>query len=447
MPCKTTPTHFLHNFLSIPRISDLLRSRYFKYSHSTFTSRPQSYWPGAILNSFSNNVYLPLTSLYSDHSTYFTKFSICPFPPSTTPLSVSFTSRFLISNKAGIRGEDREKLILDINRSVDYSPNSLFFFTDGSATLSSEFLPFGRSTQRRYRNTTGSAVIMYFRGKSIGMRRDRHSPSSTAFDAELFAIHKALQMAQSRLSFSSSNSTPNINKVIIYTDSSSSLQLLSTNPSKFLHHPLYVQIFELVTSLLTDFPTLAINLNWCPGHKGVIGNEEADLQAGKACASRIPTSTPITASFCSLISTKDLLDNCIYYWEAYKEIPGGFSPGFQALFPPTLKVKSLYKELLNDRSLCSRFVRIATHHCFCGAYYKRFHIPEDFSCPCGTTRNQDVDHLLYRCPLIVPSLIPIEWSFPHTPWVDPLFSTKFGLRLLIPFLKSNSIGLKPPVHV
>ncbi|PAV17665.1 Ribonuclease H A1VMW5 [Pyrrhoderma noxium] len=171
---------------------------------------------------------------------------------------------------------------------------------------------------------------MYFGGKSIGTRRDRHSPSSTAFDAELFAIYKALQMAQSRLSFSSSTSTRSINKVIIYTDSSSSLQLLSTNPSKFLHHPLYVKIFELVTSLLTDFPVLTINLNWCPGHKGVIGNEEADLQAGKACVSRIPTSTPITSSFCSLVSTKDLLDNCTYYWEAYKELPVS-APGSSGL--------------------------------------------------------------------------------------------------------------------
>ena len=63
------------------------------------------------------------------------------------------------------------------------------------------------------------------------------------------------------------------------------------------------------------------------------------------------------------------------------------------------------------------------------------------------TRNQDVDHLLYHCPLITPSLIPITWSILSTPWIDPLFSTKFGLELLIPFLKSNSIGLKPPVHV
>ena len=254
-------------------------------------------------------------------------------------------------------------------------------------------------------------------------------------------------MAQSRLSFNSHNSTHAVSKVVIYTDSSSSLQLLSTNPSKFLHHQLYVKIFNLITLLLTDFPTLILNLIWCPGHEGVTGNEEADLSARKACASRIPTSTPITASFCFLITMKDLLDNCTYYWEAYKELPGGFSSGFQALLYPTLRVKPLYKELLNNRSLCSRFVRIVSHHCFCGAYYKRFHIPEDFSCPCGKTRIQDVDHLLYHCSLITLSLIPITWSFPATPWVDLLFSTNFGLKLLIPFLKSNFIGLKPSVYV
>ena len=167
--------------------------------------------------------------------------------------------------------------------------------------------------------------------------------------------------------------------------------------------------------------------------------------AGRAAIAVTPTSTPITASFCSLITTKELLEGCTYYWESFKEKPGPYSPSLMALSPPTLKVKKIYKELLNNRSLCSRFVRIATQHCFCGRYYKRFHIPEPFDCPCKSTLLQDVDHLLYHCPLTSPNLIPIRWSNPETPWVDPLFSTKFGLQLLIPFIQSNFIGLKPPV--
>ncbi|PAV18307.1 reverse transcriptase from mobile element jockey [Pyrrhoderma noxium] len=194
---------------------------------------------------------------------------------------------------------------------------------------------------------------MYYQGKSIGSHRDHHSPSSTAFNAEIFAIVKALQILKARLLLSSNSDAVSFNKAILYTDSSSSLKLLSKNPSQFIHHPSYVQVFRLVSDILTTNPSLSISLIWCPAHKGVIGNEEADLLAGKAAASSIPTSTPITASFCSLVSTKELLEGCIYYWEAYKNKPGAYSPGFMALTYPSLKVKSLYKELLYNRSLCS----------------------------------------------------------------------------------------------
>ena len=444
---KTSPTTFLHNFLSIPYVSDLLKQRYFKYCHSTRTSRPSSYWPSAIIDSFDNPFYLPLTSFYSDHSTFFEKASICPFPPSSLPLDCAFPSRFSIINKAGIKGKDWDKLIEDINSSIHSSPKTIFFFTDGSATLTSSVAYRGRSSYWLRRNVTGCAVIIYHNGLAIGSRKDRLSPTSTAFDAEIFAITKALQLLKAKLLLSPSLNIPILKKAILYTDSSSSLKLLSKNPTAFIHHSAYVKIFKLVSDILSSNPSFSISFIWCPAHKGVKGNEEVDYLAGKAAASPLPNSTPITASFCNLISTKDLLDSCTYYWEAFKEKPGPYSPSFMALTYPSLKVKSLYKELLQDRPLCLRFVRIATEHCFCGKYYRHFNIPEPYNCPCNNAPIQDIEHLLYDCSLITPSLYRINFSIPSTPWCDPFFCTKFGLKLLLNFLVSNSIGLKPPVHI
>ena len=172
----------------------------------------------------------------------------------------------------------------------------------------------------------------------------------------------------------------------------------------------------MVTKLLNLHPSLCINLTWCLAHKGVVGNKEADFMAGKAVTVVILISTPITVSFCSLISIKEFLKGCTYYWESFKEKLGPYSPLFMALSYPSLKVKSIYKEIMNNQSLCSRFVCIASHHYFCGYYYKYFYISEPVNYPCKTTIIQDVDHLLYYCPHTSPNLILIHWSNSTTPW-------------------------------
>ena len=269
---KTTPTPFFHNFLSIPYISDLLHQRYFKYSHFTYTSCPSSFWPRAILNSSYNKIFLNLTPFYSNHATFFTKASICSLPPSSSPLAISFPSRFIISNKAGILGKNRDKFINNINSSLSHSPSTLFFFTDRLAMLKTSVVRQENKLYWQYRNITGSAVLMYFQGKLIGSRHDQHSTASTAFNAEIFAIVKTLQLLQARLQATSSSNEIPFDKVVLYSDFSSSLKLLEKNPSSFLHHPAYIQVFKIVMHILSTFPFISISLNWCSAHKGIIGN-------------------------------------------------------------------------------------------------------------------------------------------------------------------------------
>ena len=134
---KTTSTSFLYNFLSIPYISDIFKQCFFKYFYSNFILCPPFFWPSAILNFYSNTVYIPLSSFYSNHLTFFVKSLICKLPPSSSPLSDSFPSHFNIFNKARIKSKNRDKLIKEINQSLYHSPNTLFFFIDGSATLTS----------------------------------------------------------------------------------------------------------------------------------------------------------------------------------------------------------------------------------------------------------------------------------------------------------------------
>ena len=78
---------------------------------------------------------------------------------------------------------------------------------------------------------------------------------------EIFAIVKALQLLQACLQASNSSDEIPFNKVILYTDSSSSLKLLEKNPSSFLHHPAYIQVFKIVTSTLLTFFSILLTLN------------------------------------------------------------------------------------------------------------------------------------------------------------------------------------------
>ena len=83
-------------------------------------------------------------------------------------------------------------------------------------------------------------VIIYYQSKSIGSCQDCYSLSFTAFDVEIFAIVKALQMLKAYFTLDSNRNTTGFNKAVLFTDSSSLLKLLSTNLFKFLHYPSYV---------------------------------------------------------------------------------------------------------------------------------------------------------------------------------------------------------------
>lgn len=63
-------------------------------------------------------------------------------------------------------------------------------------------------------------------------------------------------------------------------------------------------------------------------------------------------------------------------------------------FPPSLKPNKQFKEL--NRELFGRLVQTRTGHGAFGEYYRRFHIEETQSCPCGETL-QTREHIITEC--------------------------------------------------
>ena len=161
---KTSPTHFLHNFLAILLIKIVLEQRFLKYSHSTATSRPPSFQPGAVLDTSPNSFYISLTNFKASSHSTFTTFqwsAICLIPPHSLTLSSQFPGHFILSNKAGIKGKDKDQLIEQINLSMDHSPDTVFLYTDGSALISSQLFYVRRKSYKFYSSCTGEAVVIY----------------------------------------------------------------------------------------------------------------------------------------------------------------------------------------------------------------------------------------------------------------------------------------------
>jgi ribonuclease HI len=130
--------------------------------------------------------------------------------------------------------------------------------------------------------STSSAIYIPSLSLSLSWKlEDTHS----IVTAELYAIYQALL-------FVFHNFTPQA--VVIFTDSKSSLQILSrrsSSPFHFLYH-----LSHNILSSLSPANGWCIHFQWVPSHVGIEGNEMADQIASLAHSNTNITSIPLSYS-------------------------------------------------------------------------------------------------------------------------------------------------------
>ena len=243
---------------------------------------------------------------------------------------------------------------------ADSHSSATNIFTDGSKQESGE---------------TGCAFVIFHPNGRQESRKFRLHECCTVFQAEVFAIDKALSWS---LKYAK---TP----VTIYSDSLSALNAIADRSNPL---PLVVSIHDSLSQLL---PRLPVRFVWVKAHVGVTGNEAADAAAKDAATQKYKKQY---SAFPISYAKRSIRAKLRESWQ--REYSDAVQGSTTRLFFPTIDSIALFRESISESSF--QVTQVLTGHGFHAEYLTRFRIKADSRCPCDRESVQDITHLLITCP-------------------------------------------------
>ncbi|CAK1541875.1 unnamed protein product [Leptosia nina] len=221
----------------------------------------------------------------------------------------------------------------------------------------------------------GAAVVLRRLDKELKTVKIKLATYCTVFQAEMVALHKAIQLATKVIS-------PKIN---LCSDSRSALEDIVSGRSL---NPLVVQTRRTLRSLSK---CKEVRLFWIKAHVGHEGNERADQLAKEAATDR---KRKPDFDKCPVSTVKRLLRaDSVRRWE--EEYNGGTTASTTKIFLPTVATAN---KLIKKIGLDSGLTQALTGHGGFAAYLHRFNCKDDPICACGGG-DETIIHLLTRCPI------------------------------------------------
>ena len=194
--------------------------------------------------------------------------------------------------------------------------------------------------------------------------------------AEQLAILKALETLEDLQLNQNCKRT-----IALYTDSKITVDSLKNSKN---HNPLIENIRITLNSLTNKNWTVAIS--WVKAHTGIYGNELADQLAKQAARSNEPVSYNKVPKSEIL---KTLREESMATWETEWQATTNGAVTKQ-YFP------SISHRIAAKIPITSGLTTMLTGHGRIKAYFHRFNITQDATCPCNEG-DQTVDHLLLQC--------------------------------------------------
>lgn len=228
-------------------------------------------------------------------------------------------------------------------------------------------------------NTSSAASAMFSPSQSISVcwkLRPEHSVIST----ELYAIWRTLKYVGERDTVD----------VVIFTDSMSSLQLISSNPKS------YSSIVQKIQNLLIDLnQEKNVVLHWVKAHCGILGNEIADRSANKGHSNSVSELYDLTIEEMVSILKRNFQEYWNDYWKFTSDLCG------KGMFLRAIRDDIKGSEPV--AKLSSRRHEVVIHrlrmgHAGLKQYLYRFEMEENDECE-HCQLPESIEHYIMSCPL------------------------------------------------
>ncbi|KAL0808787.1 hypothetical protein ABMA28_012467 [Loxostege sticticalis] len=258
-------------------------------------------------------------------------------------------------------------IILDFGITKN-DPTANYLFSDRLKNKWQDWLPvYTDASKTSDSDTVGSAVWI---PKFQVLLTSRSPQESSVFTGEAVAILEAVTFILSH----------KLNKSIIFTDSKSTLQAVSSNffRSKFIH-PLVLEIKkQLFECSRHDINVILI---WIPGHSGILGNEQADLWAKQAVQSGSPRKDIFVSDILPRAST-DLAVSWQESWDQSSLIKGRHYRSLQNTIPVR---PWFFRHRDSDKLAVSVICRLRLGHACTPVFLQKLHIKDSSLCELALT--------------------------------------------------------------
>lgn len=290
--------------------------------------------------------------------------------------AAEYNGRFTIANKKPTVKKDEAAKAHKARLPSLTNPATIIAYTDGS--------------QKDDRGTTrvGAGVVLYHNGTRVRALRAGLGQRAEVYDAEMAALQIAAAAATTY-----AEQHREVKSIVFFADNSAAVSTIH-DPKPRAGQYLSALFHKAMCAFLDECPERTVEVAWCPGHRDVAGNEEADKLA-KAAVTLPQNGGPTQTRAHAMRKSKETtLAEWTKEWRATART-GRFAVANR--IPPSLRPTQHFVALQNEREVFGRVVQCRTGHCFQGAYYKTFVPSEDVDCPCGE-RLQTREHSLRECP-------------------------------------------------